>query len=113
METHILPFSFLSLLQLPSHFIFLFSLAPSFIICMAAFLFEDKRVAVDNVHSASRSNDIRDPPPFPVMDYIKRYGDRLDGLRFSAMPPLCTTREIRHVQIRRMRDTAIGAWIKR
>lgn len=47
--------------------------------------FEDKVVTGNKVRCGNRSRDGRDPPPFPVAEYIELYGYRLDGQRFSAM----------------------------
>lgn len=73
MVTHILPFSFSSRLRLLSHFIlslFVFSLSPVF--CMASFRLGNEGQAVDNARGGDGSHDSRNPPPFPLVEYIER-----------------------------------------
>lgn len=55
----------------------------------------------------------RDPPPYPVVQYIERYRNRLDRRRFAVIQLAGSTKEIRDVRTERMCDTAVGAWIKR
>lgn len=51
---------------------------------MASLWFEDG-AAGDNLRGADQSVDARDPPPFPIVEYIEWYGDRLDGQKLSTM----------------------------
>lgn len=57
--------------------------------------------------------DLRDPPPFTVVRYIEQYGNRLHWRRFSAMHLAGDVREACEVCTGRVRDIAVGVWIKR
>lgn len=49
----------------------------------------------------------------PIVEYIKRYSDRLDCQRFSVMCHAGDVREILVVLSGQMDETAVGAWIER
>lgn len=53
------------------------------------------------------------PAPYALVQYIDRYGARLDGCGFDAMHLAGHVKEIRDVRTGCMDDTAVGAWIKR
>lgn len=53
-----------------------------------------------------------DLPPFPVVQYIEQYGDRLHSMRFSAIHLAGDVQKIPDVPTASPVDTAVGAWIK-
>lgn len=52
---------------------------------MGSFRFEDEAVTGDSARGGNRSHDGPDPPPFTAVEYIERYGERINGQRFSEM----------------------------
>lgn len=69
----------------------------------------------DGDSSGDHSRDCGDPLPFPVVQYIQQFGDKLDVRHFSAMGlardiVIC---EMRHVRTGHPRDIAVDSRIKR
>lgn len=90
---------------------FLFSFCS--LIFFASFLSEDERAAVDDAHDGSRCTDSRDPLPFPVVEYIQKYGDRLCGCQVSVIRLADDVIEICDDRTRCMPDTAVCTRIKK
>lgn len=80
---------------------------------MAPLWFEDEGRAGDNARGGDRSCCLRDPPPFPIVEYIEQYSDRLEGKLFSAMLLAGGVGVTSHVCTGRTHDTSTGAWTKR
>lgn len=86
---------------------------------MTSFRFSNEGAVGDNMHSGdnacgrNQSHDSGEPLSLPVMEYIERYTDRLDGRLFSAMHIVGDVSQISEVCTGRMCDIAAGARIKR
>lgn len=61
----------------------------------------------------STTVDRRDPPSFRIVQYNEPYGACLHGIPFAAMRLATDAKEICNVRTGRIRNTAVGAWIKR
>lgn len=76
--------------------------------CIESFKFEDEGPAGDNAGVGHPSHDGHDSLPLPIVEYIERYSDRLDGQRFSAMHFAGDVLGICYVHTARMSDTSVG-----
>lgn len=78
-----------------------------------SFRFEDESAPGNNAHVGDRSPDGCNPQHFPVLEYIERNGDRLDGQLYSAIRHKGDVRKIGDVCTGRMHDTDGGVEIMR
>lgn len=80
---------------------------------MVSFWFEDEDAGGNNVRGGDRPRDSCNPLPLPVLQYIERYAERLDGQSYYAMRLAGDVPEIQNVRTQCMRDTGLCACIKR
>lgn len=70
-------------LYIPFYHVFSFCLFSLF--CVVSLGIGGESTTGDNVRGIHGSSDSSHSPPFPVVEYIRRYGDRIDGQQFFAM----------------------------
>lgn len=80
---------------------------------MASLRFGDEVAAGENGWGGHRSHNSRDQPPFPSVEYIERYEDRLDGQRISKRRLWGDIRKFWDVCTGHMRGGTVDAGIKR
>lgn len=56
---------------------------------------------------------MRNPPPYPEMQYTEGYSARLDGLQFASMPLGNDSKETHDMRTGSLHDIALVVWSKR
>lgn len=69
--------------------------------------------ASNGASSGDHPRDLRNPMPFPIVRYMKQYSGKLYGRRRSAKRLVGDLHEIKDARSGRLRDSTVGAWIKR